>query len=382
MTHRERLQKALAHEEADHIPLDLNGTGSTGICGRAYQCLRQYLGLPERPLKIWHVMQQLADVDEDFLSYLKVDTRHIVPNAPTGWNLEITERDGSWYYTDEWGIGWRMPIVSGHYYDMYSNPLRDAETIQDVERHNWPNPTDPARFAGLAEKAKQLYEQTGAAITFGPMCAGIFDMAAWLCGYEKCMMDIACNIKLVQAIMENVTDIKCKYWETTLPIIGSRVDMVMECDDLGGQYGPLFNTNIYEQYIKPLHKRLLGTIRKHTDAAIYFHSCGSIYDFLPGFIECGVQVLNPVQVSAAKMDTKVLKKEFGKDIVFWGGGCETQTILWRGTVQEVRDEVKRRIDDLAPGGGFVFAQVHNIQDGVPPENLMAMWETWSEYGKY
>jgi uroporphyrinogen decarboxylase len=131
-----------------------------------------------------------------------------------------------------------------------------------------------------------------------------------------------------------------------------------------------------------LHQKLFGTIHKHCDAAIFLHSCGSVYDFIPGFIESGVQILNPVQVSAAKMDTKILKNRFGRDIVFWGGGCESQTTLCSGTPQEVRDEVRRRIDDLAPGGGFIFSGIHNIQNGVPPTNLMAMWETWREHGSY
>lgn len=382
MTSRERVNCALAHKEADRIPLDLNGTGSTGILPEAYQQLRDYMKLEKKPTKIWHVMQQLAEVDEDLLCRLGVDVRRVDPGNPSNWTLKIEEQDGYNTYTDEWGIGFRMPIEGGFYYDMYKFPLSGAETIADIESYDWPDPTDPARFESMAESALAQHESTGAAITAGVMCPGALDMACWMMGHEQCMMTIACNMKLVEALMEKVTELKCQFWETALPLIESKVDVVMECDDLGGQFGPLINPKIYRQYIKPLHKRLCDVIRKYTQKPIYFHACGSVKEFLPDLIECGINCLNPVQVSAADMDTKDLKKEFGKDITFWGGGCESQKILWSGTRQEVRDEVKKRIEDLAPGGGFVFSQVHNIQNGVPPQNLVAMWEAFAEYGQY
>lgn len=381
-TPRERVRAALAHKEPDRIPLDLGATGSTGICGHAYHALRKHMGLPDKPLKIWHVMQQLAQIDEDLLGPLGVDVRTLSSDPMGAGELEIFEKDGFYNYIDEWGIGFHMPIENGHYYDMYHHPLANAETIRDVERHNWPDPTELTRYEGLAEAAKKMYEETDVAITFASYGAGQFDMLNWLCGLEQGMMNLASNLELSLAIMEKVTDLKCQYLETTLPMVAPYIDVVMECDDLGCQNGPLFSPKTYHQYIKPMHTRVFDTIRKHTDATIYFHSCGSVTDFLPGLIESGVQALNPVQVSAANMDTKMLKREFGKDIVFWGGGCDTQKILWQGTTQQVRDEVKRRIDDLAPGGGLIFAQVHNIQNGVPPENLIAMWESWKEFGKY
>ncbi|MHB8276677.1 MAG: uroporphyrinogen decarboxylase family protein [Candidatus Humimicrobiaceae bacterium] len=382
ITSRQRIQTAFAHKEGDCIPLDLAATGSTGIMGDVYQNLRDYLNLPKKPSQVWDIVQQLVLVDGDIRERINTDAQQVYIKPPSGWSLDMVTNNHDYKFIDEWGIGWRMPIKTGHYFDMYINPLKDVQSIKEIEKYKWPDGSDLARVEGVAEEAKQIYEKTGSAITFGPMCAGIFDMAAWLFGYEQCMINLASDIKLVDAVMEKVTDVKCMFWETVLPIIGAYIDMVMECDDLGGQNGPLINPKIYEKHIKPLHTRLLSTIHKHTDAAIYFHACGSIMEFLPGLIESGIQVLNPVQVSAANMDTKVLKKRFGKDITFWGGGCETQKILWQGTVQEVRDEVKRRIEDLAPGGGFVFSQVHNIQNGVPAKNLMVMWETLAEYGIY
>ena len=154
-------------------------------------------------------------------------------------------------------------------------------------------------------------------------------------------------------------------------------------DDLGTQGGPLISPDMYRRLIKPRQQELFSFIKKKAPhAKIFFHSCGSVYHFIGDLIEAGVDILNPVQVAAADMDSKRLKKEFGNDVVFWGGGVDTQRVLPYGTPQEVRDEVKRRLDDLAPSGGFVFATVHNIQGDVPPENIVAMWETLQEYGSY
>jgi len=382
ITSRQRIKTAFEHREGKKIPLDLSATGSTGIMARPYQDLREYIGLARKPSKIWDTIQQLVIVDEDLLLHIGADARQVLLRPSNKWKLKIIKDDKDYKFIDEWGICWRKPIKSGHYFDMYLNPLKEVQSIKEIEDYSWPNGADIGRVEGIDKEAKDLYKKTGAAITLGPVCPGALDMASWLFGHEKCMINIATNIKLVDAVMEKITDIKCAYWEMALPIVGPYIDMVMECDDLGSQRGPMINPKIYENHIKPLHKRLLSTIRKYSDAAIYFHSCGSIIDFLPGLIESGIQVLNPVQVSAANMDTKVLKKLFGKDITFWGGGCDSQKILWSGSVYEVREEVKRRIEDLAPGGGFIFAQVHNIQNGVPPQNLIAMWDTFAEYSKY
>ncbi|MGD2157551.1 MAG: uroporphyrinogen decarboxylase family protein [Anaerolineales bacterium] len=381
MNSRERIRTALAHQEPDRIPFDLGSFGATGIHWKAYVRLRKYLGLPERPVRIWDTMQQLAYCEEDLLIRLQADARLLERNPPSNWKLHIFEENGGQSYVDEWGIKYHMPS-HGLYYDPRGHPLQDVETVEEVERYPWADPTDPARFAGLAEKAKNIQETTGAAVTLGSCFVGFFEGINWLRGLEQSMIDLILNPKLVQAIMEKIAEMKIAYWSTVLPILDGYVDIVSESDDLGGQNGPLISVEMYRKYIKPLHTRIFSTMKKYTDAPVWFHSCGSIWDFLPDFIESGVEVLNPVQTSAAKMDTEALKREFGQDLSFWGGGCDTQKILPRGTPQQVREEVKRRIDDLAPGGGFVFNPVHNIQADVPPENIMTMWETWQEHAAY
>ena len=381
MEHRDRLLTALAHEEPDHVPFDLGSHGATGIHWKAYLDLRKYLGLPDRPVRIWDTMQQLAYCDEDLLQVLQADARLLERDPPSGWRMSIVAHDGGQSYVDEWGIMFHMP-EGGLYFDPRGHPLAGVETVQEVKRYRWLDPADPARFRGLAERARRLGETTGAAVALGSCCVGFLEGINWLRGFQQSMIDLLVNPRLCQAIMEKIAEFKIAYWSAVLPLVKDCVDVVSESDDMGGQRGPLISPDLYRKYIKPLHTRVFSTIRQHTDAPIWFHSCGSVWDFLPDLIESGIDVLNPVQVSAARMDTRVLKREFGRDLVFWGGGCDTQEILPRGTPQQVRDEVKRRIDDLAPGGGFVFNPVHNIQADVPPENIMAMWETWREYGAY
>jgi uroporphyrinogen decarboxylase len=181
-----------------------------------------------------------------------------------------------------------------------------------------------------------------------------------------------------------IHEVQMGYWDKALEIVGDNIDIVMHSDDLGMQNSPMMSPDMYRRFVKPLHQELIGMLKKKAKGEVKFllHSCGSVRALIPDFIDVGVDILNPIQVSAAGMDTAELKKEFGKDMCFCGGGVDTQEILPRGTPEQVRDEVKRRLDDLAPGGGYIFAAVHNIQADVPPENLQAMYETLQEYGRY
>jgi uroporphyrinogen decarboxylase len=182
--------------------------------------------------------------------------------------------------------------------------------------------------------------------------------------------------------MEQITDIYIESCNNYLDELGQYLDVFTFWDDVCGQDGWLINPLLYRKMIKPKQRRLLEAIKKKTDAKVFYHSCGATAGLIPDLIDLGFDILNPVQVSARGMDTRRLKQEFGKDIVFWGGGVDTQHVLPFGTPNEVEEEVKRRIDDLAPGGGFVFAAVHNIQALVPPENIVAAYDTALVYGKY
>jgi uroporphyrinogen decarboxylase len=207
----------------------------------------------------------------------------------------------------------------------------------------------------------------------------------WMTGYEKFFMDMVTNKRLVHAIMEKILEIKMQYWEKALETVGSNVMVISCADDLGGQSSLLVSLEMYKELIWPYHKRLFEFIKKRakTKVYIFFHNDGAIYETVPLLIEAGVDILNPWQVNCVGMDdTAKFKREFGKNLTIWGGSCDTQRVLPFGTPQEVRDETKRRIEDLAPGGGFIFAPIHVIQGGTPPENIMAWWETLQEYGIY
>jgi uroporphyrinogen decarboxylase len=195
-------------------------------------------------------------------------------------------------------------------------------------------------------------------------------------------MDMATNLDYVEALAERHVEWMLEFWDHVLTAVGPYVQVVQLGDDLGGQDGPLFSPDIYRKIYKPRHRRLVDLVHSKTDAKVYFHSCGSIYDILPDIIESGLQIINPLQVSAKNMDSAKIKKEFGKDLSFWGGGANPQTVMMLGTPEEVREEVRRRIHDLAPGGGYVFGPVHNIQPNVPPENVVAFFEAAHEFGGY
>lgn len=248
--------------------------GPTGIMGPVYQSLRQYLGLPERPVRIWHIMQQLAFCEEDLLQRLRVDARLLLQNPPSNWKLEIMEKDGLRSYVDEWGITFTMPAQGGFYYDPRGWPRANAETVEDIENYPWPDPTDPARFAGMAEQAGEIQETTGAGLTLRSLCPGILEMGQWLRGFDTFMMDLALGSDLLQALSEKLTKLKIAYWDALLPQVKDYADVIGESDDLGGQGGPLISVEMYRKHLKPFHTRIFSAIRKHTDAPIYFHTCG------------------------------------------------------------------------------------------------------------
>ncbi|OGO59579.1 MAG: hypothetical protein A2V85_06545 [Chloroflexi bacterium RBG_16_72_14] len=234
----------------------------------------------------------------------------------------------------------------------------------------------------MGEAARRVAGDEGRAVLAGSICGGLTEGLFKLRGFEDGYLDLAGDPARARHVMERILEVKLAYWERALAELGDVVDVVAEADDLGGQDRTLFSPATYRALVKPLQRELFAFIRARTSARILFHTCGAVRDLVPDLIEIGVDILNPVQVSAAGMDTAALKREFGRDLVFWGGGVDTQRVLGSGTPDEVRAEVRRRIADLRRGGGFVFATVHNIQPNVPPANLLAMWEAWREEAPY
>ena len=381
MNSHERVRLVLNHKEADRIPFDLGGTGLTTIHVDAYQNLRGYLGLPRVQTRIMAIAEQLAEVDLDLSERLQTDFRLVMPGTPSGFQHIFRDEGAYEAYTDEWGIGWRKPKDSGFYYDMYHHPLAGAVSMDEIKRYAFPEPEDVMRFATLREQVEAAVAQEKAVVLAGP-CAGISEVYSWLRGYEAYYIDLALNQDTVAYMLDRLVEFKCAYWRRALQEIGDLVDVVIEADDLAGQHSLLLSPDTYRRLIKPRHARLFSFIKSQAPVKVFFHSCGAVRPILGDFLDAGIDILNPVQISAAGINLGELKAEFGRDVVFWGGGVDTQHVLGRGTPEEVTEDVKRNIEALAPGGGFVFAAVHDIQANVPPENIMAMWQAWQEYARY
>ena len=375
MNSRERLLAALDHREPDRIPFDLGSTQVTGIHVVAYARLRDYLGLPRVKPQLCDTIQQLALPDDDVIERLGVDARGLFPLNSHNWNVVGKDVGSYWEYTDEWGITHRRPKPDGLYYSMVHSPLADAALTQaEVHAFKWPDTGDPRRIAGLRELAL-AYRAQGKAVVIKGVLAGVFEMAQRVRGMENLMMDMASNEPLAGALLDEMVELKLKFWEMALPQLGDVIDVISEADDYGTQVSQLISPRMFRKQIKPRQQRLFARIKQLApEAKLFFHSCGNVRPLIPDFIEIGVDILNPIHVAAAGMEPTALKRDFGGDMVFWGGGVDTQGVLPSGTPQQVKDDVRRNVDALAPGGGYVFNTVHNIQADVPPENIIAMWE--------
>jgi uroporphyrinogen decarboxylase len=329
------------------------------------------------------VIQQLAQPDEDFIAHIGVDVRGLFPLNSHNWRIRTADVGDAWEYRDEWGITHRRPKPEGLYYSVVRSPLDAPDlTPDEVRAHPWPDTGDPQRLAGLQAQAAAFQAQ-GKAVMIKGVLAGIFEMAQRVRGMERCLMDMASNTVLACTLFDALLQLKLAFWEMALPRLAGVIDIVSEADDYGTQVSQIISPRMFRELIKPRLRILFARIRHLAPGArLFFHSCGNVRPLIPDFIEVGVDVLNPVHIRAAGMEPVALKRDFGRDIAFWGGGVDTQRVLPSGTPQQVRDDVKRNLDALAPGGGFIFNTVHNIQADVSPQNILAMWEALREFGVY
>ena len=401
MTSRERVIKTLNHEEPDRIPYDLGGTESSGVTGIAYNKLRKFLNLAPGKTRIFDIYQQVTKIEKDIREIFEIDTIPLLFEPknwksftlPDGSPCEIPEKldllsdNGDLIIQDEHGnITARLP-QGGYYFDTTYAPLSDIDSPSQLSKYSeFIESFDLPFFLdespdSIEKRAKCLFEETELAV-IANFQLHILAAGQILRGYENFMMDLMINKKLVHSLFEMLVDAYVKRCENYLSRIGNYIQVVLVNDDLGTQDGPMISPDCYREMILPYQKRLFRFIKEKTNTFLLLHSCGSVYKFIPYLIDAGVDALNPVQVSAADMDSKNLKREFGKSITFWGGGCDTQQILNKGSLQSIEREVKSRIDDLASGGGFVFTQVHNIQPDVPPENIMEMVTAFKKYREY
>ena len=382
MTSRERVLKALNHEVPDRVPIDLGGN-QTGIHKNAYGALIEHLGFDEE-FEIMDAVQQLARPSERVLERFRVDTRYVAAGPAASWKggTVTVERDGRIWHdlTDEFGVRWSMPDDQNLYMDITFHPLADA-TLRDAADYPWPKGDDPSRFAGLRERALRIRNETPYAVVSG-ISGVIYENGWYLRGLEQWLCDLLTAPEFCEAVLDQMLKYWLDWFRLFLDVAGDIVDVIMIGDDLAGQDGPLFSPEIYRRLVKPRQKRLVQYILSRTRAKIWYHTCGSCVAHIPDLIDNGIHILNPIQVGAKNMDPRELKRRFGKELSFWGGGCESQRILPRGTAADVAANVKSNLAALMPGGGYVFTGVHNIQGEVPPENIVALFDTAYAYGKY
>jgi len=377
MMHRERVLTTLKRQQPDRVPVDLGGTLASTINIHAYRRLMAHLGFGEDP-PVAFLSRRSNSVlpDERVLSYLDVDCRAVILDGPDA-NPERQLPDGSLY--DEWRITWKH-VGEGHHFINADGPFYNQEADPTlVERFAWPDPVDPGRFRTLRRQAETHRSRTDAAIIL-VLGVGAVHQIQFMRGYATALEDLIIATDFVHAFMERYLDFWTRMTERALQEVGDLVDLAMFGDDLGIQQGPVMNPAIYRRLIKPYHARMVQTVKRF-GKPLLLHSCGSVAPFIPDLIEIGFDALNPVQVSAKGMDSARLKKEYGRNITFWGG-IDTQRVLPRGTPAEVREEVRKRIADLGPGGGYILGAVHNIQAEVPAENILAMIEAAKEFGHY
>ncbi|MFQ5805962.1 MAG: uroporphyrinogen decarboxylase family protein [Phycisphaerae bacterium] len=410
MTGSERVLSAIHRQEPDRVPIDCGAMRSTGIQAIAYNSLKAYLSIEGGHTRVYDMVQQLAEPEDDYLERFNIDAINAGRDfAPPGEWKEWTLPDGSpckvpaYVKLEREGRDWLARSDDGHsvgrmaesatYFSQTCYPLDCTDwrsRLDDLPglmaRVIWAACPEPMYAGGLSDAnigrisahVRRLRERDDRAvmIAFG---ANLFEWGSYLRRMDNFLMDLAAAPADAEALLDKLVEVHLTDADRLLPVLGGNVDLIQLGDDLGMESGLLFSPKMYRRFFKPRLKTIVGHVRKlNPNLSVFLHSCGSIYPLIGDLIEVGIDVINPVQISAKNMEPARLKREFGNDITFWGGGCDTQAVLPRATPQQVRDHVRRNSDTFAPGGGFVFCQVHNLLAEVPPENIVAMYEAAME----
>lgn len=411
MNSRERVVAALNHRQPDRVPIDCGGHRSSNFSVEAYKNLRQYLGLESKPLYLYDVVQQLVIPDEDILEMFGIDVVDFARGAKEDASLwkDWEQNDGTlvkvpvhhdmrregqdtWLYNKN---GKRLGVqkASSLYFEQTSYPYLDADEdsdFSDMEEAFHDNMwaeigTYPAPYGfegeGLKKREEFMSRVSGSGkALYGTFGGNIHENGSFMFGMENWLAYLACEPEMVERFLDKLLEQHMKNLEIFLKHYKGRIQVIGFGDDLGAQNAPQMSPQMYRTMIKPYHKKMWEYVHKtDPDVKICLHCCGSIFPLLDDLIDAGVDAINPVQISCENMDVYKLKETFGKDLVFWGGGCDVQTILTNGTKQEVKDSVRRNLDAMYRDGGYVFQQVHNILANVPPQNIVAMFEAVKEY---
>jgi uroporphyrinogen decarboxylase len=385
MTGKERIQKSLNHEEPDRLPYDLSGTTVTAITKNAYQRAMAFRGLSTEynPEMVDPIQQIITPVEENLLK-LKSDTRRIGATRILQYDKnKIVEGDTTTVY-DYYGCKWIYRPEQDIYFSLVQSPLTGYDDITHY-LDKLPRPDWDSYVVDLEDCLNRQIQTVGDNCLIADRnTAGFTENSLRIRGYDSWFLDTLLDPDGVEALLEIILQDKIKYWDAVIDWAlktgnANKIDVLSECDDLGAQNTTILEPDMLRQMVIPRMKRLFTHVKKRLPhVKTFLHCCGSIRPIIPDLIDAGVDILNPVQFTAKDMELKGLKKDFGKDITFWGGGVDTQSTLNNGTPEQVRDEVKRIIDLMAPGGGFVFAPVHNVQEDVPPANFWAMWDALQE----
>jgi uroporphyrinogen decarboxylase len=395
MNSRERVMAAIHHETPDRVPVDLGGMRSTGITAMCYARLKEFLDIPQGHIYVFDIMQQLALVEEPVLERLGCDVvildqgalgpwqDYTLPDGtpariPADFESESDGKGGLYWIQNGLRVS-HMPSTS-FYFDTIHHPLAYAESVADLDRYSWIEMADDD-LDRLRLEAQRLYHETDYAI-LGSFGGAFLEAGQGLRGWGQFMMDLAANRSFAEAILDRVLANLLHNVERYLDAVGDHIQIIQVGGDLGTQNGPQIQPQWYYDIIQPRQNAFWSRIHALSDCAIFLHSCGGIYDLIPGIIDAGCDVLNPVQTSAQGMDPERLKREFGNFLAFWGGGCDTQHVLPFASPVEVYEHVCRQVEMLKPSAGFVFSQIHNIQAGTPPENIEAMYRAIHDHWEY
>jgi uroporphyrinogen decarboxylase len=374
VTHRERVAAALNHDEPDRVPVDFGATGVTLVHGNVYRGMLERLRWDEEPDAVSSRLHGMIEPGERLKQFVDADCRSV--------GLEGLEHSAKDFidensYLDEWGVLWKR-AEAGEFAPTRGPLQSDDLTPADLESYDWPDPADPERYPTLASEVGRLRRETDFAVVFD-FHYGVVRECQRLRGFTEWLEDLLVEPALAEALMEKVTYVVEGIARDALSEVGDGIDVFLWYDDLGFQDRSYMRPELYRKMVKPHHRRFVEAVRGLTGAKVMLHSDGSIRELLPDLIEIGVDVINPVQVSAKGMDSTSLKATFGNNLSFWGA-IDTQSVLPFGTPADVEREVRRRIGDLAPGGGYVLASGHNIQAEVPAENVLAMFEAARRFG--
>ncbi|MFW6312330.1 MAG: uroporphyrinogen decarboxylase family protein [Spirochaetota bacterium] len=415
MSSRERVLSAIDHREADRVPIDMGSTPSSGISAVAYDALKQHLGITSGSTQIYDVVQYLAQPEWPIIDRLGVDVLDIgramnsresdwrdttMPNGRPAqypsWFVPRENSDGTWIARHRDGTPIAAMPKGAVFFDQTFFPWIEGypdsrsamnEALDEAMDHvmwahlvhsPWDRGGEPDFWTTLREETLKLRDTTDKALLVVCGC-NLFEWGTFLRRMDNFLMDLYTDEENVGLLMELLMERHLATLEKVCESVGDIVDIVRFGDDLGMDSGPFMGLDVYRRSFHAHRTRLCDYVHQHSSMHTYLHTCGSVYQYIPDLIESGIEIINPVQTNCRDMEPERLKSEFGTDIVFWGGGVDPREVLNRGTPQDVRDDVRRRLDILAPGGGFVFNTIHNILSEVPPENVIALFDTVMEY---